>query len=499
MQEGPSDVYRKLARRLSHVDKRERDRGVEMVRGFLEKGSGLSDDDLMKVWKGLYYCMWMSDKAPIQEELAQSLANMVHLGSWKEGVAFVRAFYATMCREWRGIDRLRLDKFYNLMRCVVQEAMAMLSKAHWKAQAVHAFLSMMEEKALDPSLAQVTGVTLHLVDYWIRDLAEADCKVATRMLDPMIHLLGHCQNKLVLDRVREKVFHPLVEDDSIALKVDLEAVASKCFTIGARVETGQRNRKALYAVSARLRGEGASIAQPVLPHSFVKEIPRHEKIQKRKKQKVAMATSMDTVIPHVPQVPVRIDDGGGDADAERKNNSENVAAKSGRSKKDEAAAKLKKKKKQLKQLKKRALEQSAGLSAAAAAAAIPAVVSESTAAAARGTDVSSEKRGSKIRFAEQLERPASPNRQFQNAKKKSLKKRKTLSHSLSEESLAIRHPNIAKTVEADTMVTPKFVQAVKAPSSAQKKVQFDLQSNKTVQYQKGSIVSRKRRHSTGEM
>ena len=27
---------------------------------------GLSEDDLMKIWKGLHYCMWMQDKPLIQ-------------------------------------------------------------------------------------------------------------------------------------------------------------------------------------------------------------------------------------------------------------------------------------------------------------------------------------------------------------------------------------------------------------------------------------------------
>ena len=36
------------------------------------------------------------------------------------------AFYATMAREWGGIDRLRMDKFYNLIRCFQRETFVYL-------------------------------------------------------------------------------------------------------------------------------------------------------------------------------------------------------------------------------------------------------------------------------------------------------------------------------------------------------------------------------------
>ena len=39
---------------------------------------------------------------------------------------FMRAFYSTMQREWGGIDRLRMDKYYNLVRCFQRETFVYL-------------------------------------------------------------------------------------------------------------------------------------------------------------------------------------------------------------------------------------------------------------------------------------------------------------------------------------------------------------------------------------
>ena len=52
----------------------------------------------MKVWKGLFYCMWMSDKIPIQNELADALARLCHSCQPSVGLVYCSAFFKTMVR-----------------------------------------------------------------------------------------------------------------------------------------------------------------------------------------------------------------------------------------------------------------------------------------------------------------------------------------------------------------------------------------------------------------
>ena len=63
----------KFARRLADNDKGVRDRGVKKLKAFLRKQQRLSELDCCKLWRGLFYCMWMSDKPLVQEELADQL------------------------------------------------------------------------------------------------------------------------------------------------------------------------------------------------------------------------------------------------------------------------------------------------------------------------------------------------------------------------------------------------------------------------------------------
>jgi ribosomal RNA-processing protein 1 len=71
-----------------------------------------TNNDFLRLWKGLYYCMWMSDKPLVQEELAEDLGSLVHcFPDVKVGIQFFRNFLETMCLEWFGIDQWRIDKF----------------------------------------------------------------------------------------------------------------------------------------------------------------------------------------------------------------------------------------------------------------------------------------------------------------------------------------------------------------------------------------------------
>lgn len=71
-----------------------------------------TNNDFLRLWKGLYYCMWMSDKPLVQEELAEDLGSLIHcFPDIKVGIQFFRNFLETMCLEWFGIDQWRIDKF----------------------------------------------------------------------------------------------------------------------------------------------------------------------------------------------------------------------------------------------------------------------------------------------------------------------------------------------------------------------------------------------------
>ncbi len=71
------------------------------------------EPNIVRVWKALFYCMWMADKPLPQEQLAEQISNLVPIVGIKPNVLviFVEWFFRTISREWNWIDRFRLDKF----------------------------------------------------------------------------------------------------------------------------------------------------------------------------------------------------------------------------------------------------------------------------------------------------------------------------------------------------------------------------------------------------
>ena len=74
--------------------------------------TAFTEADFMRLWKGLFYCMWMSDKPLVQEELAESLSKIVHcFSSIDTALLYTKCTFKSLAAEWFGIDRYRLDKF----------------------------------------------------------------------------------------------------------------------------------------------------------------------------------------------------------------------------------------------------------------------------------------------------------------------------------------------------------------------------------------------------
>ena len=138
----------KFGARLAHTEKAVRDKTVGNLSVWLASRAEMPELELLKVWKGLFYCMWMADKAPVQNELSESLAALVHSFQGDLGLEFARTFLATMEREWGGIDVLRLDKFYYLVRRMFRELFAYAREREWAEGTVAAVASMLADGPL---------------------------------------------------------------------------------------------------------------------------------------------------------------------------------------------------------------------------------------------------------------------------------------------------------------------------------------------------------------
>jgi len=90
----------------------------------------------------------MTDKTEIQNELALKLARISEKLTFEESIKYFHAFWSIMSLHWELIDRLRMDKFYRLMRCVIKQSFQTLDKEGWDEEKVKIYTTMLKETAL---------------------------------------------------------------------------------------------------------------------------------------------------------------------------------------------------------------------------------------------------------------------------------------------------------------------------------------------------------------
>ena len=131
--EGPS-----MIKQLAACDKSTRDRAVRyLLNTWLPSQTEVSDEEMKRFWKGLFYCVWHADKLAAQSDLIEKLSSVLPKLDRGLSLQYFSVFLLTMRREWTGIDKLRLDKFYLLIRRFLNCFFVMLNKWSWDLDFTH--------------------------------------------------------------------------------------------------------------------------------------------------------------------------------------------------------------------------------------------------------------------------------------------------------------------------------------------------------------------------
>ncbi|NP_001128907.1 ribosomal RNA processing protein 1 homolog A [Pongo abelii] len=218
-----------LAQRLAGNEQVTRDRAVRKLRKYIvartqRAAGGFTHDELLKVWKGLFYCMWMQDKPLLQEELGRTISQLVHAFQNTEAQhLFLQAFWQTMNREWTGIDRLRLDKFYMLMRMVLNESLKVLKMQGWEERQIEELLELLVTEILHPSSQAPHGVKSHFIEIFLEELTKVGAEELTadqnpKFIDPFCRIAARTKDSLVLNSITRGIFETIVEQAPLAIE-----------------------------------------------------------------------------------------------------------------------------------------------------------------------------------------------------------------------------------------------------------------------------------------
>ncbi|CAH7688333.1 nucleolar protein,Nop52-domain-containing protein [Phakopsora pachyrhizi] len=178
--------------------------------------------ELGKLYKGLFYCYWMSDKPIVQQELAQELSTLCLVvrpmklsadrtdDRWRtkllvtrSGLKFWNGFWEALNREWHGVDRHRIDKYLLLMRRFVGVGFRLLQRIGWRKQSIALWSQILKSTIFNVSDHKTClSITYHYIDIFLEELnlvISLDPKASDKrfsileILDPIFHALSNSQ------------------------------------------------------------------------------------------------------------------------------------------------------------------------------------------------------------------------------------------------------------------------------------------------------------------
>ncbi|NXW60654.1 RRP1B protein, partial [Eurystomus gularis] len=212
---------------------------------------GFSQEEMLKIWKGLFYCMWMQDKPLLQEELANNISQLIHVIQNTEArYLFIQTFWQTMNREWNGIDNLRLDKFYMLMRMILRQSFEVLKRNEWDESLTEPFLQLLMKEVMDPDSNSPTGIKFHFVDIYLNELAKVGAKELTadqnlKFIEPFCKIAAKSKDRCVLHAVATGIFEFIVDQSPYAIEDLMKELGSNSDEEDVSEEDKQENEEVL--------------------------------------------------------------------------------------------------------------------------------------------------------------------------------------------------------------------------------------------------------------
>ena len=331
MNSQPDQEDVKFARSLVNPEKSVRDKTLATFRKHLGSQSSMEHMEMLKVWKALYYCMWLSDKAPIQAELAQSMCELTSaFATTQLSLLYIRMFFRIMLREWQYLDQYRVNKFYTLIRLMYRKALEIAHNAGWTSDLAEAILAIVDEEILTK---KPNGIRFHLADIFLTELYTAtNGRISTKdfmvVVKPFLDsLLRLGDNTVFIERVTKEVFGKFVsnfaaenanssaseEEDAEVEKtlfagVNTKALQKTVFDLASEESTPNPSRKRLYDLHKLLAARtGASFVSESLEELLVastgkpaKQAMSAKKEKVSKKAAAAAAVVAAEVVPPTP-------------------------------------------------------------------------------------------------------------------------------------------------------------------------------------------------------
>ncbi|KAK0509375.1 hypothetical protein JMJ35_007769 [Cladonia borealis] len=216
-----------FVKQLAANDRPTREKALDSLRTYLTSGRDFTRTDLLKIWKGLFFCIYHtpppSPYAP-QTHLTHSLTSLLLSLPTPLFIPFLTAFWSTINTYYPSLPHLRLDKYLYLIRQYIASSFNYLSRQGWYEGLVGAWVEMMQgkgEEGVGPLSVRdgrvSDGVRYHVLDVWVDGLVGAEGweEVVRKggVMRPVEELRVGGRTKTVRERAREVLEDERLKDE----------------------------------------------------------------------------------------------------------------------------------------------------------------------------------------------------------------------------------------------------------------------------------------------
>ncbi|KAL6793248.1 nucleolar protein,Nop52 domain-containing protein [Trichoderma sp. SZMC 28013] len=195
---------------LASSDRKLRTESLSSLQAFLSSRRSLTPLDARKLWTGLYYALWMTDRPRPQQALAADLANLVFDLQPACVEPWLAAFWSVLGVQWPHIEALRLDKFLLLVRRMFAAHVKVAKENGFQGDLTERVLGVFAQWCFDAEDENkvALGLRLHVLDVWVDELEregalaaeDESARAFVKQVGVLVENLKRCPVKSVRQR-----------------------------------------------------------------------------------------------------------------------------------------------------------------------------------------------------------------------------------------------------------------------------------------------------------
>ncbi|XP_014250274.1 ribosomal RNA processing protein 1 homolog [Cimex lectularius] len=222
-----------FARALASNDTNMRERALKKLKKWLtsrsERKQEFTEEGFMRICKGLFYCIYMSDKPLPQEDCVEAVSHLVHcFKTFDESLMFIRCFFQSVSHSWFGLDGHRMDKYLMLVRRFLRQTFECVYKLDWEKEKVE---RLSKELSTSFSMAPL-GLLLHLTDIYMEELAkvgrgELKPETTLELIKPFVEVMSKSTDSRLLLQITNNIFLYLLRQSEEGVKHSIKFQAWK--------------------------------------------------------------------------------------------------------------------------------------------------------------------------------------------------------------------------------------------------------------------------------